>query len=219
MKTIATTKIEEVENANNPRLWRSIEHAIMKKHILLTLVIALGLLSVLLPVRQAAHAQGNTPKDFVPPVVFQAAGPTVDSIQSTVDAFRAALGDHNNVNNPGPLPLTSGHREINWDGGNPNIVTTTDPVTPFNVFLNTRGAQFTTPGIGLSQAPPSGLAGLFNNPTYGTIFSTFSPSRLFTPVGSNITDALFFVPGANPIGGSNRRPSNGHWLRRSLHRR
>jgi hypothetical protein len=38
---------------------------------------------------------------------------------------------------------------------------------------------------------------LFNNPTYGTIFSTFSPSRLFTPVGSNITEALFFVPGTN----------------------
>ena len=94
--------------------------------------------------------------------------------------------------------LTSGRREINWDGGNPNIVATTAPVTPFNVFLNTRGAQFTTPGIGLSQAPPSGLPGLFNNPTYETIFSTFSPSRLFTPVGSNITDALFFLPGANP---------------------
>ena len=38
---------------------------------------------------------------------------------------------------------------------------------------------------------------LFNNPTYGTIFSTFSPSRLFTPVGSNITEALFFLPGTN----------------------
>jgi hypothetical protein len=71
------------------------------------------------------------------------------------------------------------------------------PVTPFNVFLNTRGGQFTTPGIGLSQATPSGLAALFNNPTYGTIFSTFSPSRLFTPVGSNITEALFFLPGTN----------------------
>ena len=52
------------------------------------------------PVRQAAHAQGNTPKDFVAPAVFQAAGPTADSIQSTVDAFRAALGDPNNGNNP-----------------------------------------------------------------------------------------------------------------------
>ena len=79
---------------------------------------------------------------------------------------------------------------------------TTAPVTPFDVFLNTRGGQFTTPGTGLSQAPPSGgpqggLATLFDNPTYGTIFSTFSPLRLFTPVDSNITDALFFIPGTN----------------------
>ena len=87
----------------------------MKKHILLTLVIALGLLSVLLPVRQAAHAQGNTPKDFVPPVVFQAAGPTADSIQGTVDAFRAALGDPNNGNNPGPLAHKRSPRDqLGW---------------------------------------------------------------------------------------------------------
>jgi hypothetical protein len=71
------------------------------------------------------------------------------------------------------------------------------PVTPFNVFLQTRGGQFITPGVGLSQAPPSGLATLFNNPTYVHIFSTFSPLRLFTPVGSNITEALFFLPGTN----------------------
>src|SRR5262245_45133154 len=162
----------------------------------LTHVLAFGLLFItsLIPIRQAAHAQGNTPKNFDPPFVFQAAGPTADSIQSTVDAFRAALGNPN-LNNPGPL--SSGRREINWDGGNTTTVTTTDPVTPFNVFLNTRGAQFTTPGIGLSQAASSGLAVLFNNPTYEDIFSTFSPSRLFTPVGSNITEALFFVPGTN----------------------
>ena len=75
----------------------------MKKQVLLTLVIALGLLSALLPLRQAARAQGNTPRDFVAPAVFQAAGPTASSIQSTVDAFRAALGQPNNGNNPGPL--------------------------------------------------------------------------------------------------------------------
>jgi hypothetical protein len=72
--------------------------------------------------------------------------------------------------------------------------------------LDSRGGQFTTERTGLSQAPPvadplqfppGGLAGLFNNPTYGTIFSTFSPERLFTPVDSNITVALFFVPGTN----------------------
>jgi len=173
----------------------------MKKHVPITLAAAFGLLSVvvLVPIRQAADAQDNTPEDFVPPVVFQAAGPTVASIQSSVDAYRAALGNPNNGNAPGPL--ASGRREINWDGGGANQ-TTDVPVTPFNVFLNTRGGQFTTPGTGLSQGPPSGgpqggLAALFDNPTYGTTFSTFSPLRLFTPVGSNITDALFFIPGTN----------------------
>jgi hypothetical protein len=145
-----------------------------------------------------AQGQGNQQNSsrfsFVPPAVFQAAGPTASSIQSTVDAFRAALGDPNNGNNPGPLQ--TGRREINWDGGGNNFATT-PPVTPFDVFLNTRGGRFTTPGVGLSQAPPSGLATLFNNPTYGSIFSTFSPFRLFTPVGSNITEALFFLPGTN----------------------
>jgi len=163
-----------------------------------TVIAAFGLLSMLLPVSQTALAQGDVASSFVAPTVFQAAGPNAASIQSTVDAFRAALGDPNNGNNPGPL--ASGRREINWDGGDPNITDTTSPVTPFDVFLNTRGAHFTTPGLGLSQAPPSGgtqggLAVLFNNPTYGTIFTTFSPSRLFTPVGSNVTDGSFFVPG------------------------
>ncbi len=173
----------------------------MKKYALLTFAAAFGLLSITAPVtiRQTAHAQDNTTRDFVPPTVFQAAGPNIASIQSSVDAFRAALGNPNNGNAQGPL--STGRREINWDGGGAND-TTTDPVTPFNVFLNTRGGQFTTPGTGLSQAPPSGgpqggLAALFNNASYGTIFKAFSPLRLFTPVGSNITDALFVVPGSN----------------------
>jgi hypothetical protein len=128
--------------------------------------------------------------------IFQAAGPNpvppqTQSIQSTVDAFRAALGEPNNGNAAGPLQV--GRREINWDGGG-NVDVTTDPVTPFNVFLNTRGAQFVTPGTGLSQATPDGLEVLFGNASYGAEFSTFSPLRLFTPVGSNVTEALFFVP-------------------------
>src|SRR3954447_16125619 len=94
---------------------------------------------------QTPQPQVDLDASFVAPTVFQAAGPTAASIQSTVDAYRAALGAVNNLNNPGPL--LSGRREINWDGGNPAITDTTPPVTPFNVFLNTRGAQFTTPGI------------------------------------------------------------------------
>jgi hypothetical protein len=193
---------QSVTNLNNrqPSAACREKHAAMKLPIRSTVIASFGLLSMLLPVSQSAQAQDIPPREFVVPVVFQAAGSTAASIQSTVDAYRAALGDPNNGNNPGPLK--NGRREINWDGGNPNILDTTAPVTPFNTFLNTRGSQFTTPGMGLSQAPPSGgpqggLAVLFGNPTYAKSFTTFSPSRLFTPVGSNITEAVFFIPGTN----------------------
>jgi hypothetical protein len=133
-------------------------------------------------------------------LVFQAAGPDAASIAGTVAAFRAALGEPNNANNPGPL--AAGRREINWDGGNadPATAVTTAPATPFVVFQNTRGATFTTPGTGLSQGPPAGggdggFANLVGNPTYGDTFTTFSPARLFGPVGSNFTDGVFSVPG------------------------
>src|SRR5438034_6652179 len=173
----------------------------IKQSVTNSVIAAFGLLLTLFAVSQTAHAQEARSREFVAPVVFQAAGPSGASIQSTVDAFRAVPGfETNNGNNPGPLK--NGRREINWDGGNPNVMDTTAPVTPFNVFLNTRGSQFNTPGLGLSQAPPSGgpqggLAVLFGNPTYAKTFRTFSPSRLFTPVGSNITNASFFIPGTN----------------------
>jgi hypothetical protein len=165
----------------------------------LTVIAALGLLSMALAVSQTAQAQSIQAAGAGVPAVFQAAGPNAASIQSSVDAFRAALGD-NNLNNPGPLQ--KGRREINWDGGNPNVLDTTAPVNPFLTFRNTRGSQFKTPGVGLSQAPVSGgpqggLAVLFGNPTYAHIFKAFSASRLFTPVGSNITVASFSIPGTN----------------------
>jgi hypothetical protein len=124
------------------------------------------------------------------PIVFSA----VDSIQTTVDEFRAALGDPNNANNPGPL--TSGRREINWDGGGS---TATSPApNPFAGFQTTRGALFTTPGTGFVQAPPDGLATTFGNPTYNS-FEAFSPVRLFSAVDSNITDATFTQPGNSAV--------------------
>lgn len=165
--------------------------SVTNSNIRSTVIAAFGLLSILV-VSETAHAQGT-------PLVFQAAGSDATSIQCAVDAFRAALGD-NNLNNPGPIQ--KGRREINWDGGNPNLLATTAPVNPFLTFLNTRGSQFKTPGLGLSQAPASGgpqggLVVLFGNPSYAKIFKPFSLSRLFTPVGSNITEASFAIPGTN----------------------
>jgi hypothetical protein len=135
--------------------------------------------------------------------IFSDTGANGAAVQDTVDAYRAALGDPNNGNAPGPL--ATGRREINWDGGGPPVVDGTPPATPFVVFQNTRGATFTTPGTGLTQAAATG--GLLSldliNPTYANLFSPFSPNRLFTPVGSNITDGSFSIPGtggAEPAG-------------------
>lgn len=126
-------------------------------------------------------------------VVFSASGPDPASIQTTVDAFRAALGNPDNLNAPGPLDF--GRREINWDGGGAVVAA---PVgTPFAGFQNTRGALFTTPGTGFLQTPLNAPELAAINPTYAGIFSTFSPLRVFTPLGSNITDATFTIPG-NP---------------------
>jgi hypothetical protein len=131
------------------------------------------------------------------PILFSDSGANAAAIQDGVDAFRAALGNPNNGNTLASLP--SGRREINWDGGGPPVINGTPPVTPFTVFQNTRGATFTTPGTGLTQAADTG--GLLSldliNPTYAAAFSTFSPNRLFTPIGSNITDATFSVPGTS----------------------
>ena len=87
------------------------------------------------------------------------------------------------------------------------------------MFLKTRGARFTTPGTGLSQAPPSGgaqggLAGLFGNPTYGDIFTTFSALAPVHPGRQPDHRGFFFVPGTNGI-----RPADGDGLRRGLHGR
>jgi hypothetical protein len=139
----------------------------------------------------SALAQQNPGKDFVAPVVFQAAGPNIASIQNTIDQYRTALGATNNGNAPGPL--ASGRREINWDGGGSTATSVVG--TPFTGFLANRGALFTTTGTGFVQAPLAGLAETFHNDTYLTIFQPFSPQRLFSPIDSNVTEAQFFVPG------------------------
>jgi hypothetical protein len=158
--------------------------------------LAAGLVAGLILARPAAaQTNDSASKQFVVPTVFQAAGPSAASIQSTVDQFRAALGVTNNANNPGPL--ASGHREINWDGGSPTNAATTLSGTPLTTFLNTRGANITTRGSGFVQAPSSGLADTFGNSSYATIFHAFSPLRLFSPIGSNVTEVQFSVPGSN----------------------
>ena len=129
----------------------------------------------------------------LPVTVFQAAGPNAASIQAAVDQFRLNLGA-NNGNGPAQ---PSGRREINWDGG--GSTATSPGGTPFDVFLNSRGGRFTTPGTGFVQVPVANVADFFANPNYSGEFSFFSPVRLFSPVGSSVTEAEFFVPGGGLI--------------------
>lgn len=129
------------------------------------------------------------------PVTFADAGADAASIQGTVDAFRATLGEPNNGNTPGSQP--GGRREINWDGGGDASLSTFFP-NPMTTFSN-RGNVNTSPGGGLqiSGQPAPEFGDI--NPTYPDIFTTFSSPRLFAPIGSNIVDVLFTVPGTTDV--------------------
>jgi hypothetical protein len=170
-----------------------------------------------------SSSERHPPKEFDTPAVFQAAGPSIGSIEGTVNQYRLAIGDPLRGNAPGPLP--DGRREIGWDGG--GSATSPGP-TPFDVFLNIRGARMTTPGTGFVQAPPSGLADISGNSSYADILKAFSPLRLFSAIDSNLTTVEFFIPGTNgatpatttgfgvvftdvdqPDGGPGRRGGNG----------
>jgi hypothetical protein len=98
-------------------------------------------------------------------------------------------------------PTTTGFRTINWDGvpdafAAPNQL----PANFFNVN-SPRGAVLSTSGTGfeVSATAASGTATLFGDidATYTTTFTAFSPERIFTPLGSNVTDVSFFVPGTS----------------------
>lgn len=126
-------------------------------------------------------------------VVFSVGGTAApSSIQPTVDTFRAALGDPINGNSAGPLP--GGRREINWDGG--GVLVATSNGSPLTTFQNSRGATFTTPGTGFLQTPLDATELTSIQASYQTTFSTFSAARVFTPLGSNITDVTFSLPGS-----------------------
>ena len=75
---------------------------------------------------------------------------------------------------------------------------------PANFFNanSPRGAVFFTGGTGFQvsadDSNPTNTPVLFGNihPVFPLLFSTFSPQRLFTALGSNVTETLFFVPGS-----------------------
>ncbi|HEY4284720.1 MAG TPA: PEP-CTERM sorting domain-containing protein [Chthoniobacterales bacterium] len=137
-------------------------------------------------------------------IVRTATGTAAADITSTRDAFRADLGGGTTAGANGSFG--SLRREINWDGvpaafSAPNTL----PASFFNVN-SPRGVLFSTPGTGFEvssattdNGPSQPAAANFGNidPSYTNTFAPFSQQRLFTSLGSNITDISFFVPGTN----------------------
>jgi hypothetical protein len=157
------------------------------------------------PVPTTPSAPTSAPQlDQTGPVVIAGAGVTPADIQARVDEYRQLLGMPNNEGLPGTQP--AGHREINWDGVPDDLAAPNIYVADF--FNDTkppraRGALLSTPGTGLVVSAdgdnPSAASPRFGhiNDSYSNIFTAFSGERMFSPIGSNIVDLEFFVPGTN----------------------
>ena len=114
------------------------------------------------------------------------------SIADKLTEFRAALGG--SLNAPNSPPADSGRREINWDGV-PVALTNVDtfPSTFFNVNSK-RGAVYLGDGNGL-RVDSTDFAAV--NPDFAAQFTTFSPKKLFMPVGSNVVNVVFRLAGTS----------------------
>ena len=119
------------------------------------------------------------------------------TVTAARDTFRTALGGGTVAGLNG---LFGGiRREINWDGVPEGSSSPNDFPADFFNTTSPRGVVYSTPGTGF-QVSSSGAAGLqfVNlNATYPATFEPFSGAKLFTSVGSNISDTNFFLPGTN----------------------
>jgi hypothetical protein len=133
------------------------------------------------------------------PTVVSGAG----DIEPLVEEYRALLGPDNGG---APEAHGSGRREINWDAV-PDEFAAPDAL-PSDFFNFTedpraRGAVLETPGdhvaVSADSDNPEDAEVRFGdvNPSYADTFQTFSEERLFSPIGSNVVDLGFFVPGTD----------------------
>ena len=163
----------------------------------MTRILSLAGVATLAMLLAAAEASANK---HHPVNVQQAAGPNAAAIQSAVDAYRAGLGTLN-ANNPGSVG--SGRREINWDGVPARPILA--ECLPAGLLQRehggrARGVVFDTHGSGFQVSSSAGVAPIeFDNinPTYSSLFTTFSPPKLFTAIHSKFVDVRFFVPGSS----------------------
>jgi hypothetical protein len=134
-----------------------------------------------------SNSSGPQPQPEIQATVVSASG----AISAKVDEFRALLGQPNNAGTAGEQP--AGRREISWDGAGANAFDNRNdfPGTFFNTNVKA-GASLTTLGTGFRNDSTKFVD---INPTYAAEFSAFSPSKIFSPIGSNVMDVQFQVAG------------------------
>jgi len=117
------------------------------------------------------------------PLVRSGVSADAPGLQAIVAQFRDDLG---------------ASQEITWDGVPDNFAA---PHFLPGDFFNSRGAFLSTPGDGVQVSADSSNPRVTPvrfghiNPSYPTIFQTFSGERLFSPIGSAVVDLTFVVPG------------------------
>lgn len=159
--------------------------------------------AVLLTLTAAACGGGGSgPSSRRQPSVLSASG---TAVPETVEEFRALLGRNN-----GGVPERgfTGRREVDWDSVD-DLNSAPGFLSPD--FFNTRteprarGIRLTTPGDGVQVSAdadnPSFTPVRFGhiNASYPDQFQTFSAERLFSPIGSNIVDITFTIPGSPEV--------------------
>jgi hypothetical protein len=161
----------------------------MKKVKLIFAVIAAGTFA-------ACSKDDAYAPDPVPQVKATVVTGTGD-ITAKLTEFRNIIGS---VLNTAP-GATGGRREVNWDGvpaANTNnnafpadFFNSTDPLASNGrkrglVYANT-GTSFRVDSTDFSEIEA----------TYATEFDAFSPKRTFAYLGTNVTEAIFKIPGTN----------------------
>jgi hypothetical protein len=164
--------------------------------------LAAGAAALALPAVALAQASPATAAAEPPSFTkIQGAAANAAGLQGTVDSYRALLGEPNNGAETNATQGV-GRREINWDGvpddrSAPGLL----PRDFFNT-VSPRGAVFSSSAgnrfqVSADSDNPTHTPVRFGNinPQYPSIFDTFSPERLFTPLGTNKMRVRFFVPG------------------------
>jgi hypothetical protein len=127
----------------------------MKKLVLYVGAVVVGLVFLGRPEPLLKAVETSVPG----PVVFQISGATVESLQGVIDEFRAALGGQDNGDSTGPI--STGRREINWNGSGSSRGVRFTPSDPDSGTVTL--VEFFVPGGGELPATTTGFGVIVSN--------------------------------------------------------